>query len=234
MRTFLRENGLSIFFLQFSRHGRAQSFAGQQGYNAERRARRVGVHLVGVRHVAGVRGALMENWQSEFLQFTLFIFATVWLVQKGVERVEAPRGRRPRDRTHNRRSGATTRGAPRWAKPDDWRTTRLRELAVDRHDERSSSPPGLPSRSTTGVMFNAEQRGAREATVAWGALPRSTPDFWETDAAELAVGVPRRRRDGRLHDLPTPARLARVEAGRVAARRDRILRARLASAPKPA
>ena len=25
----------------------------------------------------------MENWQSEFLQFTLFILATVWLVQKG-------------------------------------------------------------------------------------------------------------------------------------------------------
>ena len=25
----------------------------------------------------------MENWQSEFLQFSLFIVATVWLVQKG-------------------------------------------------------------------------------------------------------------------------------------------------------
>ena len=25
----------------------------------------------------------MENWQSEFLQFTLYILATVWLVQKG-------------------------------------------------------------------------------------------------------------------------------------------------------
>ena len=28
-------------------------------------------------------GALMENWQSEFLQFSLFIGATIWLVQKG-------------------------------------------------------------------------------------------------------------------------------------------------------
>src|SRR4051812_50053374 len=28
-------------------------------------------------------GAVLENWQSEFLQFTLFILATVWLVQKG-------------------------------------------------------------------------------------------------------------------------------------------------------
>ena len=28
-------------------------------------------------------GAVMENWQSEFLQFALFIGATIWLVQKG-------------------------------------------------------------------------------------------------------------------------------------------------------
>jgi hypothetical protein len=27
--------------------------------------------------------AVMENWQSEYLQFTLFIVATVWFVQKG-------------------------------------------------------------------------------------------------------------------------------------------------------
>ena len=26
---------------------------------------------------------MLENWQSEFLQFTLFILVTVWLVQKG-------------------------------------------------------------------------------------------------------------------------------------------------------
>jgi hypothetical protein len=27
--------------------------------------------------------AVMENWQSEYLQFTLFIMATIWFVQKG-------------------------------------------------------------------------------------------------------------------------------------------------------
>ena len=26
---------------------------------------------------------MMENWQSEFLQFSLFILATIWFVQKG-------------------------------------------------------------------------------------------------------------------------------------------------------
>ena len=27
--------------------------------------------------------AVMENWQSEYLQFTLFILLTVWFIQKG-------------------------------------------------------------------------------------------------------------------------------------------------------
>jgi hypothetical protein len=33
-----------------------------------------------------------ENWQSEFLQFFLFIFATIWLVQRG-----SPESKRPGD-----------------------------------------------------------------------------------------------------------------------------------------
>jgi hypothetical protein len=27
--------------------------------------------------------AVMENWQSEYLQFLVFLMATVWLVQRG-------------------------------------------------------------------------------------------------------------------------------------------------------
>ena len=33
-----------------------------------------------------------ENWQSEFLQFSLFIFATIWLVQRG-----SPESKKPGD-----------------------------------------------------------------------------------------------------------------------------------------
>src|SRR3712207_8622636 len=29
--------------------------------------------------------AVMENWQSEYLQFTLFILATVWFIQRSEE-----------------------------------------------------------------------------------------------------------------------------------------------------
>src|SRR6185503_1351731 len=46
----------------------------------------------------------------------------------------------------------------------------------------------------------------------------------EPHAPELAVGVPRRRDDGGVLDLPAPARLARVQAGRGTAHRNRQLR----------
>ena len=41
--------------------------------------------------------AVMENWQSEFLQFLLFILITVWLVQRGSGESKAA-GRRESDR----------------------------------------------------------------------------------------------------------------------------------------
>ncbi len=36
---------------------------------------------------------VMENWQSEYLQFTLFILATVWLVQRGRRNPRSPERR---------------------------------------------------------------------------------------------------------------------------------------------
>jgi Domain of unknown function (DUF6766) len=39
--------------------------------------------------------AVMENWQSEYLQFTLFMLATVWLLQRG-----SPESKRPEESRH--------------------------------------------------------------------------------------------------------------------------------------
>ena len=85
MRTFLRENGLSLFFAAtFLATLIAQSFAGQHDYNAEQ-VEHGGSAVTWWAYVTSVVfwGAVMENWQSEFLQFTVFIGATIWLVQKG-------------------------------------------------------------------------------------------------------------------------------------------------------
>ena len=85
MRTFLRENALSLFFAAiFLATIVAQSFAGQRAYNADQREHDDS-QLSWTAYVTSPDywGAVMENWQSEFLQFALFIGVTVWLVQKG-------------------------------------------------------------------------------------------------------------------------------------------------------
>ena len=85
MRRFLFENGLSLFFgALFLVTLVAQSFAGQHAHNAEQLAHEAQpVSWLDYVLSPAFGGAVLENWQSEFLQFTTFILATVWLVQKG-------------------------------------------------------------------------------------------------------------------------------------------------------
>jgi len=62
-----------------------------------------------------------ENWQSEFLQFFLFILATVWLVQRG-----SPESKKPGDEglgtDEDQMVGRHARpDSPPWARADGWR-----------------------------------------------------------------------------------------------------------------
>ena len=85
MRRFLRDNGIAVFFgvlLLAALTG--QAIAGYAQYNDDQVAHR-GSTVGFIDYViSGSFGAdVMENWQSKFLQFSLFIFATIWLVQRG-------------------------------------------------------------------------------------------------------------------------------------------------------
>jgi hypothetical protein len=85
MRAFARDNGLALFFgTIFGAALLAQSFAGQRVASAEEVAHG-GSPVSWWEYVRSPEfwGAVMENWQSEFLQFALFIGATIWLVQRG-------------------------------------------------------------------------------------------------------------------------------------------------------
>ena len=64
----------------------------------------------------------MENWQSEYLQFTLFILGTVWLVQRGSPESKAVGQGRAASPTRSRRSASTPRGLAEWARVGGWRT----------------------------------------------------------------------------------------------------------------
>ena len=85
---------------------------------------------------------VMENWQSEYLQFFLFIFATVWLVQLGSNGVEGAGQGGQGDATRSRRSAGTpSDDSPAWAKVGGWRTALL--LAVARAADGRSVPADL-------------------------------------------------------------------------------------------
>jgi hypothetical protein len=82
---WLRDNSLSLFFLAlFLAALLGQSYAGHLEYNEELRSHDDPT-VSWLRYVVSSQfgAAVMENWQSEFLQFSFFIAATIWLVQKG-------------------------------------------------------------------------------------------------------------------------------------------------------
>ena len=81
----LRENSLTLaFLLLFFGALTAQAIAGHAGFNAEQ-LQHGGDKISLLTYVvsASYGAAVLENWQSEYLQFTLLILLTVWLLQRG-------------------------------------------------------------------------------------------------------------------------------------------------------
>jgi hypothetical protein len=67
-------------------------------------------------------GAVLENWQSEFLQFTLSILATIWLVQRGSNESKRLEDAGLESKSRQRIGSAGSAGSPLWARVGDWRT----------------------------------------------------------------------------------------------------------------
>ena len=64
-----------------------------------------------------------ENWQSEYLQFLLYIFATIWLVQKGSpesKELNEPGTESDKEQLVGEFSNAKS---PKWARVSGWRRT---------------------------------------------------------------------------------------------------------------
>ncbi|WP_210439642.1 DUF6766 family protein [Nocardioides xinjiangensis] len=124
MRTFLRHNSLSLFFgALFVLSLAGQSVAGWHQLNALQ----VAEHLDPLTWTGYVTSSdfavdVAENWQSEFLQFWLYLMATVWLLQKGSpESKELDKAGRESD--EDQKIGAhAVADSPAWARTGGWRT----------------------------------------------------------------------------------------------------------------
>lgn len=91
-RSSVRDNSLSIVFgILLLGTLLAQALVGLAGYNEA--ARTDGLAQIDLwRYVTSSSFAVdvAENWQSEYLQFTLYILLTVWLVQRGSSESKPP------------------------------------------------------------------------------------------------------------------------------------------------
>src|SRR4051794_5137978 len=88
----LRPHALSIFFgAIFLAALAGQSVAGLRAFNDEQSA--YGDPGVSYTHFVTSSAFVVdvaENWQSEYLQFFLFIAATIWLIQRGSQESKQP------------------------------------------------------------------------------------------------------------------------------------------------
>ena len=192
-RRFLLENSLSLFFLViFLAALTGQAIAGHSLFNQDQVAHHE--QPIGFwRYLTSSHfgQAVMENWQSEYLQFALFALATVWLVQRGspeskkLDRAgtESQEDQRLGKHAHPR--------SPAWA-----RAQGLRRVIYSNSLIIVMALVFVGSwfgQSVTGWSeFNDSQRAHHELPVSWWSFIGS-PTFWEStfqnwQSEFLAVG----------------------------------------------
>jgi hypothetical protein len=194
VRLWLRNNSLSLFFLTlFLATLFAQSIAGHRAYN-ETQAEHDSPTISWARYVVSsdFGAAVTENWQSEFLQFTFFILATVWLVQRGSNESKKPEDIGLESDQKQLIGGHAQHNSPVWAKVGGFRTWVFSNSLL-----LVMTAIFLASwfaQSVTGwTRYNGEQRDHGEPAVTWGEYVMR-PDFWEDTLQNwqsefLAVGT---------------------------------------------
>ena len=193
MRRFARENGLTLFFLAiFLAAVGFQALAGWHDFNDDQ-LRHEGDEVSFGRYLVSSQfgRAMLENWQSEYLQFTLYVLATVWFLQKGSpESKELDKAGRESDQNQKVLGYATSR-SPAWARTGGIRTWLLsNSLLLVMGTIWLSSWFG---QSVTGrSAYNAELLEHTQEPVSYVSY-LGTAEFWETTLQNwqsefLAVG----------------------------------------------
>jgi hypothetical protein len=176
---FLRDNGLSIFFLAiFLASLVGQALVGHGQFNQDQLLHHgdpisLGRYLTSSEFAVDVA----ENWQSEYLQFTLYILGTVWLLQRGSPESK-PLDEAGLESDEEQKVGphATPR-SPRWAKVGGLRTAIYSNSLLT-----VMTTLWLGSWFAQSVAgwsaYNANQLDHEAATVDWLGYV-GTNDFWD-------------------------------------------------------
>jgi hypothetical protein len=178
VRRFLRENSLGlVFFGLFLIVLALQSVAGHADYNQQQLTEGLEPISMG-RYLASASFGVdvAENWQSEYLQFFLYIYLTVWLLQKGSpESKELDKAGRETDQ-EQKIGPYSTSHSPKWA--------RVRGVRLFLFSNSLGLVMGTIfvlswlAQSIAGqAAFNEEQLGNLQNPVGWGKY-LTEPDFW--------------------------------------------------------
>jgi len=178
MRRWLRENSLTLAFTLLLLGALAgQAVSGQAFYNEN--AQDAGLPtLTLLEYVTSSQFTVdvAENWQSEYLQFLLYILFTVWLLQKGSPESKSL-DEAGRESDEDQKVGRYAEdSSPRWARVGGWRTalySRSLGLVMGVIFLGSWSAQLVAGRSA----YNAEQLQDLQEPLGWtGYL--TAPDFW--------------------------------------------------------
>ena len=175
---FVRDNGLGLFFaVIFLASLAGQALVGHSDFNHGQIAHHGDPISLGRYVVSSDFGAnVLENWQSEYLQFTLYILGTVWLLQRGSpESKELDQAGRESD--EEQMVGPHARDdSPRWAVAGGLRR-RVYENSLVGAMGAIWLASWLAQAITGRVGYNAEQLDHNEAALTfWQYLGSS--DFW--------------------------------------------------------
>ncbi|MCU1443677.1 MAG: hypothetical protein JWQ59_1827 [Cryobacterium sp.] len=178
MKSVLRDHGLSLGFgLIFLLALLGQALTGVALYNEEQLSHglsevSLGYYVTSSAFIVDVA----ENWQSEYLQFFLFIAGTVWLVQKGSPESKKPGDEGPESDEDQKVGEHATPESPAWAK--------LRGFRLALYSNSLLIVMGLIfllswlAQSVAGVVvFNEEQLANLQDPVSWLDYIVSA-DFW--------------------------------------------------------
>jgi hypothetical protein len=174
----LRANGLSIAFgVLFLGTLIAQAFVGHADFNAVQLAHASEpISLWRYVRSSDFGVDVLENWQSEYLQFSLFILGTVWLLQRGSpESKELHKAGTESDQDQQVGEHADD-DSPRWARAGGWRT-RLYSNSLLMVMGAIWLASWLGQAITGHVAYNAERFDHQQPAISWGAY-LTNPDFW--------------------------------------------------------
>jgi hypothetical protein len=193
MRRFARENSLALVFLLFFLLAVAgQAFAGWHDFNDQATAHHETTISLGRYITSSEYGnAVLENWQSEYLQFTLYILLTVWFVQRGSPESKEI-GKEGEESDEDQLVGEYAKpDSPLWARVGGWRT-RLYSNSLVLLMVAIWVLSWFGQSVTGWSQFNSDQLTHNQSTVNWvGYL--GTADFWQATLQNwqsefLAVG----------------------------------------------